>query len=41
MDGAYPIVNRTWAAVLVDTTAIGKGGFPLAPRSAAFFALQP
>ena len=34
-------LERTWASVLVDNTAIGKAGFPLSSQTAAFFTVHP
>lgn len=39
--GGHPILNRTWASVLVGVTAIGSDGFPLSAQSTAFFTVHP
>jgi hypothetical protein len=41
LNGVYPTLNRTWASVLRDTSAIGRDGFPLTAQSSAFVALHP
>jgi hypothetical protein len=37
----FLMLDRKWASVLVDNTAIGESGFPLSRQTAAFFTVHP